>query len=168
MIVILGSTASDDASEFACDFAVVKLTPEAAQKIMGRMDALIMLYSRDRFLHEFHVWDAEIRFFQRELGNGQNERGPSDASQFVVATASSAHAAPDRVRTHGYRGKRPRARSLLASEGEAFVSDDGNMYSTHVGARASRERRSHCGLRTVMPDRAYSVSTTTAPEVDDI
>lgn len=58
MIVILGATASDDASEFACDYAVIELTPELAQKILGRMDALMMLYGRDRSLHELLQYSA--------------------------------------------------------------------------------------------------------------
>lgn len=105
MIFILGSTANDDASEFACDYAVIELTPSVAQKILGRMDALMMLYSRDRSLHEFHFLDADIRFFQSELGDIGNATLPMDASQFIVVTSQSA---------------RPNG-TLLATESEHMV-----------------------------------------------
>ena len=86
MLFILGATASDDASEFACDYAVVELTPELAQKILARMDALTMLYSRDCSLHEFDFWDTEVRFYHREFDDGLDAYMPRDASQYVAAT----------------------------------------------------------------------------------
>lgn len=85
MLFILGATASDDASEFACDYAVIELTPALAQKILGRMDAMMMLYRRHRSLHEFHFWDTEVRFYQHEFDDGLGAYIQRDASQYLVA-----------------------------------------------------------------------------------
>ena len=133
MIFILGSTASDDASEFACDYAVIELTRDGAQKILARMDALTMLYGRDRSLHEFHFFDAEVCFFQRNVDDGANACLPSDASQYVLAAdlRATANGAP------------------LATEGEHIVvAINGPEPEVYWRARAKHSplRMETCGL----------------------
>jgi hypothetical protein len=84
MTFILGAVAGDEASEFACDYAVIGLTPAGAEQILGRMDFALMLYGRDRSAHEIHFWDDRLTFFQRPLENDIERFLPQDASQYLI------------------------------------------------------------------------------------
>jgi hypothetical protein len=89
MLFILGATASDDASDFACDYAIAELEPSQAETILGRMDFALMLYGRDRSAHEIRFWDNAVTFYRRPIEEEFDHSIPRDASLYHATADAS-------------------------------------------------------------------------------
>ncbi len=83
MRIVLGATASEPGSAYACDHAVIDLTPTLARKILARFDMVTRVQRADSSAHELHFWDCEVKYFQRTDEDGLDDRVPRDASEFV-------------------------------------------------------------------------------------
>lgn len=73
MRIVLGTCSSNSDFNGGCDFGLVELTPEYAELILKRMQALAELAKSDQSLHEAHYWDSSASYFQTTLDEGLDE-----------------------------------------------------------------------------------------------
>lgn len=84
MKIVLGTCSSNPNFNADCDFGLVELTPEYAELILKRMQALAELAKSDRSLHEAHYWDASASYFQTTFDDELDEDLEEAHDTYVV------------------------------------------------------------------------------------
>lgn len=84
MKIVLGTCSSNSDFNAGCDFGLVELTPDYAELILKRMQALAELAKTDHSLHEAHYWDSMASYFQTTHDDELDEELEEAHDTYVV------------------------------------------------------------------------------------